>query len=340
MPNEPLTPRMAASQTNDESSMDILVYLEYRGSEVRKASLSALSFAQLVAEATGGTAKFLLLGNELEQVASQAAQFAPVLVLQSPVIAFPIAERLAPVIATAVRSQGADMLVAASISQSKDILGRAAGLLGGAMASDVVAHNIVENELRFDRPIFAGAAVATVAVEGSPQIITVQASAYKAASPCSTPGEISTASVEPADIPQRVQIVKVETKQSTRPDVTEASVVVSGGRAIKNSEDFEQLVGGLADALGGGTGSSRALVDSGITSNELQVGQTGKIVAPDIYVALGISGAVQHLAGMKNSKTVVAINNDPEAPIFAEADYGLIGDVYKIVPDLIQKLQE
>jgi len=319
--------------------MNILVYLEYSGNEVRKASLSALSFARSLAEATGGDAKFLILGNDLQQVACQAATFAPVLALESPELAHPIAERFAPLIADAVRSQGADMLVAASTSQAKDVIGRAAGLLGGAMASDVIAHSLDGNELKLDRPIFAGAAVATVVVEGSPKIVTVQATAYGAATPNGSSFEISTTSVELADNQHRTKITNVETKQSLRPDVTEASVVVSGGRALRNSEDFERLIGGLADALGGGTGSSRALVDAGITPNELQVGQTGKIVAPDLYVAIGISGAVQHLAGMKNSKTVVAINNDPGAPIFEESDYGLVGDVYEVVPDLVKQLQ-
>ena len=319
--------------------MKILVYLEYDGGEIKQASLSALSFARSLINEVGGDLQFLLLGDKSESVANEAARYAPVIMQQSPLLAQPIAERLAPVIANCVQAQGAEMLIAASTSRSKDVIGRAAGLLGGAMASDVVGHSWQDQQLQLDRPIFAGSAVATVVVEGSPQIVTVQACAYDAAEPAEAPFEVVDLQEEISKVPQRVKIVNVESKQSSRPDVSEANIVVSGGRALRNSEDFERLVGGLADVLQGGTGSSRALVDAGITPNELQVGQTGKIIAPDLYVALGISGAVQHLAGMKNSKTVIAINNDPEAPIFEEADYGLVGDVYEVVPDLIQLLQ-
>jgi electron transfer flavoprotein alpha subunit len=208
------------------------------------------------------------------------------------------------------------------------------------MASDVVRHELVDGHLHFDCPQYAGAVTATLRLLGSPQVVTVRASAYAPAMPAD--GSVHPIESLPFDtelLRSRAAHEGIKSKKSARPDVTEAKVVISGGRAIKNSEDFERLVGRLADVLGGATGSSRALVDAGITPNELQVGQTGKIVAPELYVALGISGAVQHLAGMKNARTIVAINSDPNAPIFDVADYGLVGDVYAVVPELIEKLQ-
>jgi electron transfer flavoprotein alpha subunit len=186
--------------------------------------------------------------------------------------------------------------------------------------------------------MFAGAITATVALTGHPLIVTIRSSAYPAAVPRAEKGAIHKVGVDEARLPNHIRYEGIETRATGRPDPTEARVVVSGGRAIKDAAEFEQCVGRLADKLGGAVGSTRALVDSGITPNELQIGQTGKIVAPELYFALGISGAIQHLAGMKNSKIVVAINQDPEAPIFDVANYGLVGDVREVVPKLIEKL--
>jgi electron transfer flavoprotein alpha subunit len=251
-----------------------------------------------------------------------------------------MAEPMARAIASIVRERNYDLVCAASSTYSKDVLPRAAALLGGAMASDVVSHALDDQRLLLDSPQYAGAVTATVCLQGSPQIVTIRASAYSAASMASTVGAIERPELDSATFASRGDFEGLKSKQNTRPDVTEARIVVSGGRALKNSEDFERLVGQLADVLKGAAGSSRALVDAGITPNELQVGQTGKIVAPELYVALGISGAVQHLAGMKNSRTIVAINSDPEAPIFDVADFGLVADVYAVVPELIEKLQQ
>lgn len=320
--------------------MRVLVVAEHDGNALRAASLSCFTFAQAVAEATGGNVTWLVLGDQIERVLAEASRFAPVIAVESPLLSRPLADSFARAIATVVDQRQFDLVSAAASTFSKDVLPRAAALLGGAMASDVVGHEVTNTGLQFDCPQYAGAVTATLRLIGSPQLVTVRGSAYPAArTEASTNHPVERIELEPAQLVSCCHYMGLKSKKSARPDVTEARIVVSGGRALKNSEDFEQLVGGLADALGGAVGSSRALVDAGITPNELQVGQTGKIVAPELYVAVGISGAVQHLAGMKNSRTIVAINSDPDAPIFDVADYGLVGDAYQIVPQLIEKLQ-
>ena len=186
----------------------------------------------------------------------------------------------------------------------------------------------------------SGAALATVELCGAPQIVTIRPSAYPPAEPASAAtAEITPLSVCEAELGRPAEYLGLVSKASGRPDVSDARVIVSGGRAVQSCQDFERLVGGLADMLGGATGSTRALVDAGIAPNEFQVGQTGKIVAPDLYIALGLSGTVQHLAGMKGAKFVVAVNRDPQAPIFSAADYGLVADIYEAVPELIESLR-
>ena len=318
--------------------MQVLVIVEQAGGTIRPGSRSAITFARSVAESNGGEVELLLLGHELDSASLDAASYAPVLVADHADLTDPVADRYAQVIAQVVTAQDADLVVAASTTFAKDIVGRAGGLLGGAMASDILGHEWVEDQLVMQRPMYAGAVIARVVLTGQPAIVTVRASAYEPAERSSQIHTVKTIDIDTATLPTRIRHEKTEARTSHRPDVTEARVVVSGGRGIKNSDDFEQLVGGLADALQGATGSSRALVDAGITPNELQVGQTGKIVAPELYIAVGISGAVQHLAGMKNSRIIVAINQDPDAPIFDVADFGLVGDAYEIVPQLIKKL--
>ena len=318
--------------------MRILVVAEHDGKTLRAGTRSAIGFANSVAQQCDGEVECLVIGNDVGAVAADAALLAMVLTADKPALSDPVADRYAKVIADVATQRSTDLVVAASTTHSKDIVGRAAGLLGGAMASDVVGHEIRDGQLVMRRPMFAGAVTATVKLIGHPQIVTVRASAYEAAAPVDASCSITAIDIDESSLTNQIRFECLESKSSHRPDVTEARVVVSGGRALKNSEDFEQLVGGLADQLAGATGSSRALVDAGITPNELQVGQTGKIVAPELYLALGISGAVQHLAGMKNSKVIVAINSDPDAPIFEMADYGIVGDVYELVPQLIDKL--
>jgi electron transfer flavoprotein alpha subunit len=318
--------------------MRTLVVAEHDGTSLRASSLSCLGFAKSIVEHAGGDVAWLAAGHQLDSVVAEAARYAPVFAVDSPSLATPLAEPLARVIATVAKQQGSELVAAASSTFSKDVLPRAAALLGGAMASDVVRHEWVDGRLHYDCPRYAGAVTATLRLLGSPQIVTVRASSYAAAESLSQPQAIQSVQLDDAMLAARGKSEGLQSKRNARPDVTEARIVVSGGRAIKNAADFEQLVGGLADVLGGAAGSSRALVDAGIAANELQVGQTGKIIAPEVYIALGISGAVQHLAGMKNSRAIIAINSDPEAPIFDVADVGFVGDVYAVVPELIEKL--
>ncbi len=314
--------------------MKTLVLMEHDGTALRPGSGAAIGFARELSEEL----TVLLLGKNLDAIATEAAQYAPVLTADHEALTATVADRWAHLIAEVAQDQNAELIVATSTTWAKDIVGRAAGLLGGAMASEVIGHEIVNGELRLCRPMFAGAINATLVLEGSPKIITVCPSAYEAPEPAETPFPIEPVAIDASTLPSDTRFESLDCKIGARPDITEARIVVSGGRAFKSSEDFEQHVGGLADQLGAAAGSSRALVDAGITPNSLQVGQTGKIVAPELYLALGISGAVQHLAGMKNSRVIAAINQDPDAPIFEFADYGLVGDVYEEVPRLIQEL--
>ena len=318
--------------------MSILVVAEHDGAHVRPGSCSALAVARDLAAHSGERVELLVIGGGLDCVAGDAARFAPVIVVDHPLLENPTADRYAHIIADVAKAREAGSILANSTTFAKDILPRASTLLGAAMAGDVTGYSFVNGELLLRRPMYAGAAMATVALTGGPQVITVRASAFPAAQPLAQPGEHIVWSVDASTLPNHIEYVGLESRLTSRPELTEARVVVSGGRPFRTGEEFEKYVGRLADALNGATGCTRALVDAGIAPNEWQVGQTGKIVAPQLYVALGISGAVQHLAGMKNSRVVVAVNSDPEAPMFSVATYGLVGDVRQVVPELIREL--
>lgn len=319
---------------------NILVVAEHDQGQLKPATLNAAGFAQQFSAATGGKFEFLVLGKDVSVAADQlkACGAASVLVADTAALEHPLADRFAAVIAEVARTRDATMIVGASSTFSKDVLPRAAALLDSAMVSEVVGVESKDGEPEFRRVMFAGNVIATVRVDGPVRVATVRAAAFEQPAPAPE-CPVEAVAVDEASLPSFLEFVDREAKAEGRPDATEARVVVSGGRAFKNSEDFEKLVGGLADALGGAVGSSRALVDAGITPNSLQVGQTGKIVAPDLYIALGISGAIQHMAGMKDTKIIVAINKDADAPIFEVADYGLVADVYETVPRLIEKLK-
>ncbi|HTQ11970.1 MAG TPA: FAD-binding protein [Fimbriimonadaceae bacterium] len=226
---------------------------------------------------------------------------------------------------------GYSHVAAISSMLSKDVMARLAGLMDAAMVTDVIE---ADSPTVFKRPIVAGTVIATVEVLAEPVLLTVRPSGF-AKPKVGGSSIVESVLIETASMAKRVSVVA---RAGTRPDLTRARVVVSGGRPLKDAETFESVIGGLADQLGGAVGATRAAVDNGIVPNELQVGQTGKIVAPDLYIAAGISGSTQHMAGIKDSKVIVAINKDPDAPIFEGADFGLVADLFDAIPELRAKL--
>jgi electron transfer flavoprotein alpha subunit len=242
-----------------------------------------------------------------------------------------LAENVAPLVVDL--AGGYDALLFNATSNGKNVAPRVAALLDVMQISDVLS---VEGADTFTRPIYAGNAIATVKSSDARKVLTVRGTAFPKAA--ATGGGASVESVSGKGDAGLSRFVGAEVSKSERPELTSAKVVVSGGRALGSSEDFHRIIDPLADKLGAAVGASRAAVDAGYAPNDYQVGQTGKIVAPEIYVAVGISGAIQHLAGMKDSQTIVAINKDEDAPIFQVADLGLVGDLFQIVPDLTAKL--
>jgi len=321
---------------------NILVIAEYDAGRLKPATLSAIACAQRVAAESGGSFKILILGEGCLQCAEALRGYgaSAVLTADHPQLRYPVADKYAHVVALTVRQGDASMLVAAASTFSKDILPRAAALLDAGMLSDVIDVRWQGEEFIFSRVMYAGNVIATVKLDGRLKVFTVRAAAFSQPVGAAELSPLVEVTINAAELPALIEYGGREAKESKRPDPTEAQVVVSGGRGVKNAEDFERLIGGLADVLGGAVGSSRALVDAGVTPNSLQVGQTGKIVAPQLYIAVGISGAIQHLAGMKDAKVIVAINKDADAPIFEIADYGLVGDAYQVVPELVSKLKQ
>lgn len=314
----------------------ILVVAEQFKGKLRKASLNALGAGLELGQRTGGTVTALVLGKGIESVAQELAGYgaAKVLFADHAGLEAPLAEAHGKVIADVAKAEGAQYVVAAATNQGKDILPRSAARLGAGLASDVVAFAGDGANVLFKRPMWAGNAIATVEVSTPVKVVTVRPTEFaEAAAGATSPVEAFTA--DPGT--PKTKFLTFEEVKSERPELTEAAVVVAGGRGTKG--DFDPVFA-LADTLNGAVGASRAVVDAGWQPNDLQIGQTGKVVAPKLYFALGISGAIQHLAGMKGSKTIVAINKDPDAPIFQVADYGLVADLFKAVPELVEEIKK
>ena len=310
--------------------MPILVLAEHDNARLKPATLNAVAAACLL----GSDVHILVAGKGAQAVADAAAKVAgvsKVLLADSAALEHQLPEALAPLVAETAMG-GYSHVLAAATSAGKNTLPRVAALLDVAQISDILS---VEGADTFTRPIYAGNAIATVQSADPVKVITVRTTAFEAAA--SEGGSASVETVSGGQDSGISRFVGQELTTSERPELTAARVVVSGGRGVQSGDNFK-LLEALADKAGGAVGASRAAVDAGFVPNDYQVGQTGKIVAPELYVAVGISGAIQHLAGMKDSKVIVAINKDEEAPIFQVADYGLVADLFKAVPELTDAL--
>ena len=312
--------------------MTILVIAEHTNAALAPATLNTVAAAQKI----GGDIHLLVAGAACGAAAEAAAKLAgvaKVLVADNAAFAHQLPENVAPLVAALVQEAGGkgySHILAAATSNGKNILPRVAAQLGVDQISGIIA---VESADTFKRPIYAGNAIATVQSSAAVKVITVRATGFDPVA-----GEGGSAVVEAVAVGGDAGIsafVFEALAKSDRPELTAAKIVVSGGRGMQNGDNFKHLYA-LADKLGAAVGASRAAVDAGFVPNDMQVGQTGKIVAPQLYIAVGISGAIQHLAGMKDSKVIVAINKDEEAPIFQVADYGLVGDLFEVVPQLQQ----
>ncbi|WP_230291461.1 electron transfer flavoprotein subunit alpha/FixB family protein [Croceicoccus sp. Ery5] len=309
--------------------MKTLVYVDHDNSHLGDATLATVTAASKL-----GEVHLLVAGAACGAVAEAAAKIAgvgKVHVADDAAYEHQLAENVAPLIQGLMETH--DAVLFPATTTGKNIAPRVAALLDVMQISDIVS---VESEKSFTRPIYAGNAIATVESTDAKLVITVRGTAFDKAEP--TGGNAAFEAVASTGDAGKSSFVSAELAKSERPELTSAKIIVSGGRALKDAETFESVIMPLADKLGAGVGASRAAVDAGYVPNDYQVGQTGKIVAPEVYIAIGISGAIQHLAGMKDSKTIIAINKDEDAPIFQVADIGLVADLYKAVPELIGKV--
>jgi electron transfer flavoprotein alpha subunit len=309
--------------------MAILLIAEHTNDALNPATAKALT----AAAALGGDVDILVAGNEAKAAAEEAAKLSgvrKVLLVEAPHLAEQVAEEMAALIVPMM--DGYDAAIAAATARGKNLMPRVAAMLDVMQISDITA---VKSEDTFERPIYAGNAIQTVQSQDAKKVITVRTAAFNATE------KGGSAAVQSNEAPEAVNLTtfeKAELASSDRPELASAKIIISGGRGMQSGENFDKYIAPVADKLGAAIGASRAAVDAGYVPNDYQVGQTGKVVAPELYIAVGISGAIQHLAGMKDSKVIVAINKDGEAPIFQVADYGLVADLFEALPELERAL--
>jgi electron transfer flavoprotein alpha subunit len=319
---------------------DILVVAELSEGALKKSTHSAITFARDASKAIGGGFAILAIGPGAEKAAAELAGFGATKVMAAEDASLKgyVTEPWAATIAAVAKAGNYAVVTGPASVFGKDLLPRVAAKLGAGYAADISGFRAEGGKIQCKRPMFSGNAYGWLQIETPVAVISVRPSEFAAAEPSggSSPVEKTAVTKDPAG--ERVEFLSFEAVKSDRPELTEAKVVVSGGRSIK--EKFMDVLTPLADVLGAAIGASRAACDAGYCPTDLQVGQTGKVVAPPLYFAIGISGAIQHLAGMKGSKVIVAINKDPEAPIFQVADYGLVADLFQAVPALTEEIKK
>jgi electron transfer flavoprotein alpha subunit len=318
---------------------DVLVLAEYQHGHFPKTTLVAVSAGLELARKRNGKCIGVVIGDQADALAGDLAKYglSKIVALENPALAHYLADAHAQALAVLVKKLGVEYVLATATALGKDLMPRLAARLDAPMASDIVA---IGDDGTVVRPMYAGNVLATVELDGPVKVVSVRATAFDSAKPAgaSAPVEKVAAELDAASL--KMQFVSFNETKSDRPQLTEARIVVSGGRGLKSGENFKIVLEPLVDEMGAAMGASRAAVDAGFVPNDLQVGQTGKVVAPELYVAVGISGAIQHLAGMKDSKIIVAINKDEEAPIFNVADYGLVADLFKAVPEMAEEIKK
>lgn len=323
----------------------IWVIAEQRDGKLKKVTLEMISKAKEIAAQSGEEVVVLLLGSQIEGLAADLGSYGAtkVLVCDAEILKNYSTDAYTKVIADAVQEGAPSILFGGATAQGKDLLPRVATRLNTGLASDCVGLRLENGKLVATRPIYAGKCVVeTVIPDSFPQMASIRPNVLAVgAQDASKKAEVVKKDVKVSSADLRAVLKELVKGASERVDLTEATIIISGGRALKSSDNFK-ILWDLADAFGPGTtvGASRAAVDSGFASHTMQVGQTGKVVNPNLYIACGISGAIQHLAGMRTSKVIVAINKDPEAPIFQKADYGIVGDLFKIVPLLTEEVKK
>ena len=313
----------------------IVTFAEHRDGKLRRPSLEAVSEARRLASSLQGPVTAVLVGPGVEGLAAELAAHGAdkVHVFDDPALGAYATEPYARALAQVVTEARPGAVLVPATAMGKDLAPRAAARLGAGLVSDCVSFAVKDGRLEARRPMYAGKAYATVRWEGDPQMATLRPNVFPLEkADASRKAEVAKGQV---DTSARAKVTAVHAAAAGKVELTEAQIIVSGGRGLKGPENFH-LIQGLADALGAAVGASRAVVDAGWVDHQFQVGQTGKTVSPTLYVACGISGAIQHLAGMSSSKTIVAINKDPDAPIFKVASYGLVGDVFEILPKLTE----